>query len=1819
MSTVFQELRDEHLTQALEELLVPNLARVVAARALGHCMRVADLDRDLMVAVGKSLRAAVPGAQVHILGGEDGDAGQSLFITSTKLVELRNPLPDGTLRPPLLVLLPPNLHTNAEDSFNVASFEELSVTDVYEALTDKLFHDVPSALQGYISEIFAYLRREGWNWTDAVARCRFLLTALRNGIDGETLGASLYELGLVPDYQLFADTSLVFGRVRKNLESVRRLNDSDRSIRGRVLELELTDREFQQRLTEFLIGTGVDDPRNWARRIVSERKKLSFDKWKFRQDITTERLTVQVLSLDLPTVGEKEDDERLRSLVGQQVLVPKDRRQLKAIFEADPHPSQVPGLGHFTVQIVAKDSGPIGVAKKVKAWRSRGNTKSVTLDKLNNVKFEEGWHFIRILAWTEDGDPMRLLDAVGEITRPEAKPYESELFYVMPEGELEEEEPPQRAVPQEPSLAHAKLRLQLAAVSARRDPQDVAVKSVAWVDQSAKTKKSVQETLEVKFGRDGTFRVPVSGALKDIEQSVLAEPDRLISWHMQISVGQLRSSSQEYVELQSSASAESFMSARAAFFEALGQGDVGLVSQAVNFLAVEAACLAYADAYRDLLNDLLSKVDRGAGADQQRAIISLRSALTIDTVRIIVSDFRGKLREAAMLGPTHPLRALWLAVWSRVAENWITAASIGPEEYVGPVREALLRGLSPLNFPPTLPISDGRVFLSVDNVHPFWALYAPASEVDSRGLVGEVCAALALSEPSIGGAVVTGEVIATRIERYLIQHPYIRTLTVNAFNPGRATVLAEALLTLQKRAAFAQLRYEIRLFVPDPDAPGVGEAIELLLSPTGIVSEEADAFSTAGGSHLHPKLNLAIHSTADFRVEPGRYRAHLSLLFDLFPAEEIGAAPAFRRQDVAPLHGLIQDFVTSYRDDEAGTFWRRQPRHGNAAMLDEAEDLIDVLAELPGVISAATATVAIGEPGLDLRPVVTMGLDADRREFMHQIHEASDWVFTIDRNLGIEFFDHGGQRERPPYLVDYTPGAAASFGHRLVITSRSLSEITSTLRQVLSRYGLPDDEARAELVLDNLRSLSGRVALKLISSPTQQAEALGLALARRFLEYQGALADQIIVPLDAHLELFRAVKQQADELGEAVSLQRTDLALFELDTEARKVRCNLVEVKCYTHVGGLSAYQQLRESVSQQITQSEEVLRRHFDPKLKKPDRPDRLLKVRELSVLLEFYLNRSIRYGLMEEQAAEKAHAFLANLEMGYELEFTRSALIFDFETVGTEAPDYEFGIEYHRIGFDIVEALIVPSPASETKMGTTVPIDTVPKLTTAAFLPAEHIRKTSDTLLQRNSDAVIEEVEDVHTIGILEDDSDLPPGPRTSEELQRDGSEWDNSSAGSASDPEIDMPLQGIIRVESPEEESRSELIPETPVQSPGTSGPSYDVMLGVQGASPQYGLIGEVSGRKVALDLNQTHTISLFGVQGGGKSYTLGSIVEMACLQLPKINLLPSPLATVIFHYSPTQDYKPEFTSMVRPNSEAEQVEALLKRYGAEPAALTDVVILAPSNKVDERRAEYPDVEIHPIAFSAAELKASHWKFLMGAVGSQSMYLRQVNLIMRKLRESLTLDSILQGVENSGLSDHLKDLAKTRLQFAAEYIDDQLRISEVIRPGRLIIVDLRDEFIEKDEALGLFVVLLQIFSEAIYKGRQFNKLVVFDEAHKYIESPDLVAGLIEVVREMRHKGTSIMVASQDPPSVPAALIELSSQIILHKFNSPAWLKHIQKANAALNELTPDRMSRLGPGEAYVWSSKATDDVFAKGAVKVRCRPRVTQHGGGTKTAVS
>lgn len=67
-----------------------------------------------------------------------------------------------------------------------------------------------------------------------------------------------------------------------------------------------------------------------------------------------------------------------------------------------------------------------------------------------------------------------------------------------------------------------------------------------------------------------------------------------------------------------------------------------------------------------------------------------------------------------------------------------------------------------------------------------------------------------------------------------------------------------------------------------------------------------------------------------------------------------------------------------------------------------------------------------------------------------------------------------------------------------------------------------------------------------------------------------------------------------------------------------------------------------------------------------------------------------------------------------------------------------------------------------------------------------------------------------------------------------------------------------------------------------------------------------------------------------------------------------------------------------------------------------------------------------------------------------------------------------------------------------------------------------------------------------------------------------------------------------------------------------SPQWLKHLKSTISSLETLTETQISSLSPGEALAWAQRSTDIRFTQRPQKIYIRPRVTRHGGDTKTAV-
>ena len=262
-------------------------------------------------------------------------------------------------------------------------------------------------------------------------------------------------------------------------------------------------------------------------------------------------------------------------------------------------------------------------------------------------------------------------------------------------------------------------------------------------------------------------------------------------------------------------------------------------------------------------------------------------------------------------------------------------------------------------------------------------------------------ASLELPDRALDGDEVSPSRLADCVERYVRMHPYVHTLVTCAVNAGHGERLADMLLELERRRTTRHLRHDVRLFAADPQAPGTGEALADLLNGRWSSVAEAEAFQTPTTGKSTPKLAVAVRPLTEFRSATSRHTAHLTFLFDAFSGESLGVG---RRSRTAPalVHGLVQGMVIDYVDDGNTVSWHKQPRHGPASDLAGAEELSDLLATLPEIISSAAAAVSAAETGTGQIPQATLSLTAADRTLLHQAHRSSDWVITVDRTLGVE-------------------------------------------------------------------------------------------------------------------------------------------------------------------------------------------------------------------------------------------------------------------------------------------------------------------------------------------------------------------------------------------------------------------------------------------------------------------------------------------------------------------------------------------------------------------------------------------------------------------------------------------------------------------------------------------------------------------------------------------------------------------------------------------------------------------------------------------------
>ncbi|MGB8215003.1 MAG: hypothetical protein WCE68_15755 [Anaerolineales bacterium] len=1186
--------------------------------------------------------------------------------------------------------------------------------------------------------------------------------------------------------------------------------------------------------------------------------------------------------------------------------------------------------------------------------------------------------------------------------------------------------------------------------------------------------------------------------------------------------------------------------------------EISLV-EAVDLFDIAEVVLEYARTYLSLLEAFYTEVYGTEEISSRRALLKRNAHITsIDTIHFRMDD----LEDLYVIAPTHPLKLLWSLQLARATRLWIDALSLFKDKRPewSEIYEFISRSNS-VNLPNTLMTDKGNVILNIENLDILWSIFAEESLKDPRSLISEFRMRIGGPENINKISSISYRDILEKFNRYLQQHPYVETLVVNAIKPGSASILVNVLLELEK--SHPEMNYKINLFSDGPRDHILGHAFDdlMMLATSSRGKEELDPFLMASKEPLYPKLVYSKNSLSEYMDHPDYHDGHITIMFDAFSATVGKDIP---KEEIRSnfVYGLVEQYHDMFINMEDRTYWIRQMN------LSDGKDVPDDMVGLSLLVPMANRINNINAYFLDpeskkgSRLGTCLNLGPFDKNLLSLVHQHSDWVMIIDRNFGIEFLDNPFEKESPVYLIDHQPDQFNNIGHRMIISTRQVSEVTKIISPILEDLGLDSDIKEKEALIQALGSISGRLVQKLLMSGNSSRESIGLALTRVFLEQSGSLLDMILVPIDGNLELFEKARSFTNNKSDPLSLQRSDLILIDMDPSTRQITFNIIEVKLRSE-GTFAGLTALKDGIKEQLKNTTKALRSSFDPDIDTPDRIDRPIQSLALGNILRYYAERSSRYRILPKENLPFLCSFIDDLESGYSLNIKNFSLIFSTKSDGYDT-EIDSDITYFFIGRNKVQDLI---SAAKKAFITKTNIEPDPNY---GSIRATFTKRKANIL--RMTEKVYPEQKNIPI------DSDTA-GKNTSSK-----------------------PKASEIAKEDHKINEESEKI-------------TCDIILGGKGISSQFGLLGKAGGRKVGLDINNPNSISIFGVQGSGKSYTLGAIIEMSLMSIKNINKLSHPLAGMVFHYSKTEEYRPEFTSILQPNTGTE-VGGLLEKYGAQPQGLKDVLILAPVNKVEKRKKEFSGLSVKPILFDSSELNIEDWKFLMGAIGNNAMYIRAINLIIKRLaaRNNLNFESIFSSIVD--LNESQMTLAKMRLDFAQQYIKDGERLGELVRPGRLIIVDLRDELTSKDEALGLFMVLQRIFATAGAEDANMNKLIVFDEAHNYMKT-DFIDDVVETIRLMRHKGNTIVVASQDPESVPLKLIELSSMVILHKMNSPSWVKHIQKGVTALAELRPSQLNSLQSGQAFIWAAEATDNIFTTRAVKVDIRPRVTEHGGKTVKA--
>jgi len=433
------------------------------------------------------------------------------------------------------------------------------------------------------------------------------------------------------------------------------------------------------------------------------------------------------------------------------------------------------------------------------------------------------------------------------------------------------------------------------------------------------------------------------------------------------------------------------------------------------------------------------------------------------------------------------------------------------------------------------------------------------------------------------------------------------------------------------------------------------------------------------------------------------------------------------------------------------------------------------------------------------------------------------------------------------------------------------------------------------------------------------------------------------------------------------------------------------------------------------------------------------------------------------------------------------------------------------------------------------------------------------------------------------------------------------------------LEQPTRVKEKDEAIKEEKREEVL-EVEIAS---ELPKESIIIGSEGESKQWGIIGKLGGNNVMMDLNAPHIIFVCGKMGYGKGYVIGVLCEMlASHSIEHISRVLKKATIIIFH-KPRDDVRSEFWSVVYPNDVESEIKSLKAYYDASPSKLFGEkdfrVFLAPNvyENVNEKfEREYKTKNVFPLSLEPSKLSADDWGIALSTGSSDSLYIKKLFNILGKLQyREFTVDELKNNIRSSELNKTQKELAIMRI----ELIEDFLKYGdfmENIAIGGINVIDFRKLMKTPDDIFAIMTLILSVIQSK--KGFEDEPFVfVINEAHDYFRkgiSKEFVDKIEHLIRRKRHGANWLLLDTHKPDDVSSNVVEFSDVKIIHRMDTLA-LKHLRDINTLTKkaEKSPDK---LEIGEAIIVADESSEGKVVP--ILVRIRPRITEHGGATKTAV-